>query len=662
MQQRKHSVNYLISHTDPQGGSGVPFPCSFGGSLRKGTALLLILWLLRGLCLSDGIQGLHAQRIQSQDSRAERLRPLLHFTPEAHWINDPNGLVYIKGTYHMFYQYYPEAINWGPMHWGHAISRDLIHWQELPIALYPDSLGYIFSGSAVYDQDNTSGLGSKSRPPLVAIFTHHDPKRADAGREDVERQSIAYSLDEGLTWIKYPGNPVVQNPGVRDFRDPKVFWYAPDKKWIMVVAASDRVRLYSSKNLTRWQPLSEFGSNVGSHASVWECPDLFPLLVEPLERSGKTSAKHNRASSPAIKWVLTVSEGNGGPNKGSGIQYFVGDFDGTNFISPQKEVRWLEYGPDDYAGNTWNGLAGLSRLEMVAAGKPRVGRKEAKGTKRGEGPGSRSYIGWMTNLMYAGSVPATTWRGEMTLPRILSLVKVSAAAGNADKRADEKTYDRYYLRQTPVGTLQKQIASKGATLELGGAGDSPGKQATMSTPLAQGSPLLIEMDGINSSSFKLVFRSPKGDSLVVGLEPTKSIGSRGGSGSRYYINRGGAGDMAFARDMNTVLYGPVLDFAAKQAAGAMDEVGGVHANHPSELPKRKSGKPHNKPGSKRHVQIILDRNSVELFADGGLSVMTALIYPRAYFDRVDCSLQNFSKSKANSQRLRVHIRELKPGR
>jgi fructan beta-fructosidase len=154
----------------------------------------------------------------------EAYRPIYHFTPEENWMNDPNGMVYYEGEYHLFYQYYPEDIVWGPMHWGHAVSEDMVSWEHLPIALYPDSLGLIFSGSAVIDWKNTTGFGNDSIPPMVAIFTHHSLAKEKEGRDDYQYQSIAYSLDKGRTWQKYEGNPVIPNPGIRDFRDPKVIW------------------------------------------------------------------------------------------------------------------------------------------------------------------------------------------------------------------------------------------------------------------------------------------------------------------------------------------------------------------------------------------------------------------------------------------------------
>jgi fructan beta-fructosidase len=171
----------------------------------------------------------------------EPYRPQIHFSPKAHWMNDPNGMVFSNGLYHLFFQYYPDATVWGPMHWGHATSKDLMHWNEQRIALYPDSLGYIFSGSVVADKNNTSGFGKKGIVPLVAIFTHHNMAGEAAKRNDFQNQSIAYSNDDGRTWRKYEGNPVLKNRGIADFRDPKVMWYEPQKKWIMTLATKDRI-------------------------------------------------------------------------------------------------------------------------------------------------------------------------------------------------------------------------------------------------------------------------------------------------------------------------------------------------------------------------------------------------------------------------------------
>ncbi|HKK09447.1 MAG TPA: glycoside hydrolase family 32 protein, partial [Bacteroidales bacterium] len=209
---------------------------------------------------------------QSATKYQEEHRSQFHFTPDSMWMNDPNGMVYYDGEYHLFYQHNPDTNVWAPMHWGHAVSTDLVHWEHLPIGLYPDSLGMIFSGSAVMDYQNTSGFGTRENPPMIAIFTYHDMEAANAGVVEHQTQAIAYSLDKGRSWTKYEGNPVVENPGIKDFRDPKVFWHQDSEKWVMILAAQDRIMLYGSADLKEWEYLSEFGENEGAHGGVWECP------------------------------------------------------------------------------------------------------------------------------------------------------------------------------------------------------------------------------------------------------------------------------------------------------------------------------------------------------------------------------------------------------
>ncbi|MEV0976397.1 GH32 C-terminal domain-containing protein [Streptomyces sp. NPDC049915] len=247
---------------------------------------------------------------------SETYRPQFHFTPEKNWMNDPNGLVYYKGEYHLFYQHNPNGNSWGDMSWGHAVSTDLVHWKELPLALSHDDTEMVFSGSAVVDWNNTTGFGTKKNPPMVAIYTS---AYKNGGKQ---AQSLAYSTDRGRTWTKYQGNPVI-DIGSTEFRDPKVQWYAPTKSWLMTVSLSTehKVRFYSSKNLKDWNQLSEFGP-AGATGGVWECPDLFPLAVDGDENN--------------IKWVLVVNINPGGIAGGSAAQYFIGDFDGTKFTAEDK--------------------------------------------------------------------------------------------------------------------------------------------------------------------------------------------------------------------------------------------------------------------------------------------------------------------------------------
>lgn len=318
------------------------------------------------------------QIIESESNtqfNADRFRPGFHFSPPTSWANDPNGLVYYEGSYHLFYQYHPYSNKWGPMHWGHAISEDLIHWQHAPIALFPDEHGAIFSGCCVVDWNNSSGLFKDSHG-LVAIFTHADI-HPETGQPR-QRQSLAYSSDKGQTWQKYNGNPVLAENDLIDFRDPKVFWHAQSKRWIMAIVAGDHVRFYASDNLREWSLTGKFGREEGSHDGVWECPDLFQLPADDTGRS---------------KWVLIISIGDN-PNcpEGSRTQYFIGEFDGKTFINdnPSDHILWLDYGRDNYAGVTWSDIP--------------------------EQDGRRVIIGWMSNWKYANETPTYSWRGAMTLP------------------------------------------------------------------------------------------------------------------------------------------------------------------------------------------------------------------------------------------------------
>ena len=246
----------------------------------------------------------------------EPFRPQFHFTPAQNWMNDPNGLVYYKGEYHLFFQYNPSGNTWGNMSWGHAVSKDLVHWTQLPVAIPQDATQMIFSGSAVVDTNNTTGFGKPGNPAMVAIYTSLDKA---TGKQS---QALAYSTDDGRTFTKYAGNPVL-DIGSTNFRDPKVFWYAPGNEWLMTAALSDqhKVTFYSSPDLKNWKHLSDFGP-AGASGGVWECPDLFPL-PDPSDPQKQ-------------KWVLVVNLNPGGVAGGSGAQYFTGNFDGTTFTSDDK--------------------------------------------------------------------------------------------------------------------------------------------------------------------------------------------------------------------------------------------------------------------------------------------------------------------------------------
>lgn len=313
-------------------------------------------------------------RLMAQPSAAplyqEKWRPQFHFTPPLHWINDPNGLVFYKGEYHLFYQHNPMGIRWGHMSWGHAVSRDLLHWQHLPLAIEEGRDVMIFSGTCVVDEKNTSGFGAPGQVPMVALYTGH--------QEGVNQsQHIAYSLDQGRTWTKYKQNPVL-DLGKKDFRDPKVFWYEPGQYWVMAVVLpiEKQIQFYRSPNLKEWTLLSAFGP-AGDVSGIWECPDLFEVPV-----AGEPGKK---------KWVLMHSPS-------PLMQYFVGEFDGVRFKAETDttQIYRPDYGPDYYAAIVYNNLPKNS---------------------------SPVSLGWVNNWNYANDIPVSPWRGAFSLPRRLGVKK-----------------------------------------------------------------------------------------------------------------------------------------------------------------------------------------------------------------------------------------------
>ncbi|QHA90840.1 glycoside hydrolase family 32 protein [Bacillus sp. N1-1] len=325
----------------------------------------------------------------------QSLRPQFHYTPKQNWMNDPNGMVYFEGKYHLFYQHNPTGNEFGNMGWGHAVSEDLYHWEEKPMALEADDQGMIFSGGAVYDKTNTSGLFAEGKAGLVAFYTI-------AG--DEQTQGLAYSEDGGETWKKYRGNPILPNPGVKDFRDPKVVWHEESEKWIMLLAAGNKVIFYGSDNLIDWEKLSEFGVDQGAQGGVWETPELFQLPVD-----GDSSNE---------KWVLQVDMNPGSIAGGSGGQYFIGDFDGKAFTreGAKEDINWVDYGTDFYAAQAFSNHEG-----------------------------NPIWLAWMSNWMYASDLPTDPWKGAMSLPREVSLKEV-----NGETR----------LIQEPAGEIESNRSKK----------------------------------------------------------------------------------------------------------------------------------------------------------------------------------------------------------
>ncbi len=325
----------------------------------------------------------------------ESFRPVYHHTPAYGWMNDPNGMFYKDGVYHLYFQYNPYGSVWGNMHWGHSTSTDLMHWKFEGCAIVPDAWGAIFSGSCVVDHENTAGFGKEA---VVAFYT--SAKSTPWG--DIQMQSMAYSLDNGKTFTKYEGNPILTS-SEKDFRDPKVFWYAPRKHWVMILAVGQHMEIYSSVNLKEWKKESEFGAMQGAHGGVWECPDLVEIPVEGTREK---------------KWVLICNLNPGGPFGGSAAQYFVGSFDGKRFVNESPtQTKWMDWGKDNYATVTWNNA-----------------------------PDGRCIaLGWMSNWQYANNVPTRQYRSANTLARDLTLYREG---------------QELYLKSTPSSEVKKARGKK----------------------------------------------------------------------------------------------------------------------------------------------------------------------------------------------------------
>lgn len=381
-------------------------------------------------------------------------QPVYHYAPAKNWMNDPNGLVYYDGEYHLFYQYNPHGDRWGHMSWGHAVSRDLVHWQELPVAI-PETDVMAFSGSAVIDWNNTSGLGRNGKPPMVAIYTGAN------SRTGKQSQFVAYSNDRGRTFTSYGE---VLDIGSHEFRDPKVFWYAPAKRWVMAVVLADqnKAAFYTSNDLRHWDKASEFGPT-GARGKNWECPDLFELPVE----GGAPGEK---------KWALTINLGDSAVAGGSGVQYFVGDFDGTHFTLQEgwgEAPRWMDYGADFYAAVTWNDLP---------KNDPR-----------------RIAIGWANNWDYAQDIPTYPSRGLMTVPRTLALRKMA---------------DGYRLVQTPVRELDA-LRGKPWQQKAISLGETP-----VAFPIEGGrAELQVDLDTGSADQIAIALTDDGGNQTIVGVNP-----------------------------------------------------------------------------------------------------------------------------------------------
>jgi fructan beta-fructosidase len=393
----------------------------------------------------------------------EPYRPQFHFTPAKNWMNDPNGLVYYRDEYHLFYQYNPFGDEWGHMSWGHAVSRDLVHWKHLPLALREENGIMIFSGSTVVDRQNSSGfcqsVDGGDRSCLVAIYTGHT--------STLQTQNLAYSNDKGRTWAKYPGNPVIDLHR-QDFRDPKVFWHAPSQKWVMVVALppEHQVRLFGSPDLKHWTALSSFGPG-GATGGAWECPDLFQLPVE--DEPGQT------------RWVLSVNLNPGGMAGGSANQYFVGQSNGSAFVSenPKEQALWADYGKDFYASTSFSDLPPIDAR--------------------------RIWMGWLDNWEYAAQEPTSPWRGAQSIPRTLKLKRYA---------------EGIRLVQEPVAELK---ALRGKEMSLNDQSPVDANRWLVSNEVrGDAFEIEAEIDLGQASEFGLQVRKGSEEQTVIGINKKKS--------------------------------------------------------------------------------------------------------------------------------------------
>ncbi len=466
--------------------------------------LQLAVWL------NCGLASLSAQQLISADYN-QPFRPQYHFSPREHWTNDPNGLVYFEGEYHLFFQYNPFGNEWGHMSWGHAVSTDLLHWQELPVALREENGVMIFTGSTVVDEHNSSGFCAGGKHCLVAIYTGHTPE--SGSKPALQTQNIAYSNDRGRTWTKYPGNPVL-NLNMSDFRDPKVFWSEQGRHWVMVVSLPNehKVQLYESADLKQWSKMSEFGP-AGATGGQWECPELFEMPIE-----GRRGEK---------RWVMKIGINPGARSGGSGEQYFIGRFDGRRFTNdnPSTLTLWTDYGKDCYCALTFNGLPRNHKPVM---------------------------IGWMDNWQYAAKLPTSPWRGQMTFPRELSL---------------RETSEGIRLYQKPIEELEQLIDT------------ANNSRATHSLLLAFS--LKINMD--REVGLKLLSNGE--NYTAIGYDPAKKV---------VFVDRTHSGNTAFSPDFPARIEAPLVTDEARLK-----------------------------------IEVLVDRCSIEVFADDGRIVSTNLVFPPA---------------------------------
>ena len=501
-------------------------------------------------------------------------RPSYHFTPLYGWMNDPNGMVYKDGEYHLYFQYNPYGSKWGNMHWGHAVSKDLVHWEHLDPAIARDPVGHIFSGSSVIDKKNTAGFGKDA---IIAIYTNNSVNHDEV-------QCIAYSNDNGRTFTKYEGNPVLTPfDGLKDFRDPKVFWYEKGKCWYMIVSADKEMRLYKSKNLKKWNYVSAFGKGIGQQPCQYECPDFFQLPVNGDKKK--------------MKWVMTMNINPGCWFGGSATEYFVGDFDGKKFTCPDaNEVKWLDWGKDHYAtvtfSNTGDRVLGIT---------------------------------WMSNWQYANLTPFKQNRGANGLPRELKLYEKNGKYYISEDVAPEVYALRKDTKNVADASVSDEKMLAGVAANMEGAFEI---EADV-TPDANG------IAGIEISNNKR-----ERTMIYFDMKQGKVVMDRTESGLSDFGKQSVPHDIELAWDKQLAAEG-------KQPARITNSI-----NYKNDfalatwapLSLCEDGK------KTYHVDIFVDKSSVELFVDGGRIAMTNLVFPVAPYENVKLYTQG---GKAEFKNLKV---------
>ncbi len=501
-------------------------------------------------------------------------RPTYHFSPLYGWMNDPNGMVYKDGEYHLYFQYNPYGSKWGNMHWGHAVSKDLLHWKHLDPAIARDTMGHIFSGSSVVDVHNTAGYGKNA---IIALYTNNSVNHDEV-------QCMAYSTDNGRTFTKYEGNPVLTPfDGLKDFRDPKVFWYEKNKSWYMIVSADKEIRLYKSKNLKKWEYVSAFGKGMGQQPCQYECPDFFQLPVNGDKKN--------------MKWVMIMNINPGCLFGGSATEYFVGDFDGKNFVCEDAaSAKWLDYGKDHYATVTFSNT-GDRVLAMT----------------------------WMSNWQYANLTPFRQSRGANGLPRELKLFEKDGKYYVAENVAPEVSA----LRQMSNNLGDETVANSKTFKDIAARMDGAFEIEADVTPDANG------IAGIELSN-------NKNERVMVYLDMKKGrvVMDRTESGLTDFGKKSVPHDIELAWDKQR-------EKNAKQPARIENSINykndfALATWAPLSLCDTKSS---------YHVNIFVDRSSVELFVDEGRIAMTNLVFPIVPYT----TLRLYSKGgKADFKNVSIH--------